>query len=220
MSAVTRRAVAYASALTITAGAVTVGWYGWQVYGTTWKAKQEHASIVSSLEEAWAKPGAQEAEVATAIIRIPAFGSDYAVPVLEGTSDDALARGFGHFTGSAEPGEVGNYAIAGHRVTHGEPLKAMRDLEVGDQVAVETAEAVHTYELTTAGDALEVDLSEGWVTTPLPRNPRPNGVQPSHQTGQRLITLTTCAEFFRTNGRLAAFGVLVATSPRTTPKNG
>ena len=40
---------------------------------------------------------------ATAIVRIPRFGDDYAVPLLDGTDDEALASGFGHFADSAAP---------------------------------------------------------------------------------------------------------------------
>ena len=40
---------------------------------------------------------------ASALIRIPRFGKKYVVPVLEGTSDDVLARGFGHFTEHRRP---------------------------------------------------------------------------------------------------------------------
>ncbi len=63
------------------------------------------------------------------MIRIPAFGDDYAVPLLDGTSDQALAAGFGHLDGTADPGQVGNFATAGHRVTHGEPLADMPALD-------------------------------------------------------------------------------------------
>jgi hypothetical protein len=68
---------------------------------------------------------------ASALIRIPAFGKKYVVPVLEGTSSSVLTKGFGHFTRSADPGEVGNYALAAHRVTHGEPLRRMPELRAG-----------------------------------------------------------------------------------------
>ena len=67
------------------------------------------------------------------------------VPVLEGTTDDVLAAGYGHFADTAEPGRVGNYALAAHRITHGEPLRRMPDLEVGDEVVVETRDATYTY---------------------------------------------------------------------------
>jgi sortase A len=37
---------------------------------------------------------------------------------------------------------------------------------------------------------------------------------PSQEEGQRLLTLTTCAELFHTDDRMVAFGHLVETEPR------
>ena len=95
--------------------------------------------MVERLERGWHEGQSTvrvDEGVAGSIVRIPRLGDGYRVPVLEGTSDDVLASGFGHFDGTAGPGEVGNYALAGHRVTHGEPLRDMPDLEVGDEVVV------------------------------------------------------------------------------------
>ena len=152
---------------------------------------------------------------AQAIVRIPRFGPDYAVPVLQGTSESVLAAGFGHYDGTARAGGVGNYALAGHRVTHGEPLRDMPDLQPGDRVVVETRRTVFTYRLDTGGDDLVVPFSASWVLDPVPADPD-GGVQPPDQSpGQRLITLTTCSELFHTDHRLVAFGHLVDRRPRT-----
>ncbi len=141
-------------------------------------------------------------------MRIPAFGKKYVVPVQQGTSDEVLAEGFGHFRGTAQPGQVGNFAIAGHRVTHGEPLRDMPSLRPGDRVVVETRTTTFTYRLDTDPNDLVVDLDNVWVLDPVPHNPR-GGVQPAQRRGQRLITLTTCAELFHTDDRMIAFGHLV-----------
>ena len=196
----------------ILAGLAVLGYVGWQFFGTTWVSERRHAAVVEELEKGWESG---EAAVTTdqgnadAIIRVPRFGDDYAVPVLEGTSDDVLASGFGHFDGTAKPGAVGNFALAGHRITHGEPLRDMPALEVGDEVIVETAKTIFTYEMVTAGDALTVPFTAGWVLDPVPTNPEKGGVQPPQDTDQRLLTLTTCSELFHTDDRLIAFAVLV-----------
>ena len=145
-------------------------------------------------------------------MRIPRFGDDYVIPVLEGVGDDELASGFGHFEDSADPGEVGNYALAGHRITHGEPLRDMPDLRPGDEVLVETREAIFTYRLDTNPSDLEVDFHETWVLDPRPVNPDASGVQPSDDS--QLLTLTTCAELFHDDDRMIAFGHLVSTQPK------
>ncbi|MET1060304.1 MAG: class E sortase [Nocardioides sp.] len=214
--------------LLIVAGLAVLGYVGWQFWGTTWLSHKTQERIVTDVQKDWdKKPGATgetgsangavevpEGDV-TALVRIPRFGDDYVVPVLEGTDDDVLAAGYGHFAGSAEPGKVGNYALAAHRITHGEPLRGMPDLEVGDEVVVETRAATYTYALTSAGDALTVPFTSVWVVDPLPDNPEEGGVEPEQEPGQRLLTLTTCSELFHTDNRLVAFGVLVDREPRT-----
>src|SRR5579872_5421232 len=58
---------------------------------------------------------------------------DLSVIVFEGTSDDTLARGVGHLTGSAGPGERGNLVLAGHRDTF---FRALRNIREGDEVDI------------------------------------------------------------------------------------
>lgn len=196
------------------------GYVAWQFWGTNWQSAQRHQTLVAEAEKAWAKPDAgdtfsSEYGDVSAIVRIPAFGKDYAVPILEGIGDEVLAAGFGHFPDNARAGAKGNFALAAHRVTHGEPLRDMPSLKVGDEIIIETPHAIFTYELDTAGDALEVPHTAGWVLEDVPRNPEEGGVQPpSQKPGQRLITLTTCSELFHTDNRLIAFGTLVDKAPR------
>ena len=52
---------------------------------------------------------------AFAKIYIPAFGADYKFTVVEGTTDKHLAVGPGHYKDTAQPGQPGNFAVAGHR---------------------------------------------------------------------------------------------------------
>jgi sortase A len=133
------------------------------------------------------------------------------MPVVEGVGDEELARGFGHFEDSAEVGGRGNYALAAHRITHGEPLRDMPSLRAGDEVLVETRDTLYTYVLDTDPNDLVVDFEDGWVLAPHPVNPDSDGVQPSDDA--RLITLTTCAELFHTDTRMVAFGHLVSQQP-------
>jgi sortase A len=201
----------------VLAGLALLGYVGWEFYGTTYVSHRHRDQTLTQLRRSW--DGGQDTVrtrwgQADAIVRIPRFGSSYAVPVLEGTSASVLATGFGHFTGTAGPGEVGNYALAAHRVTHGEPLRRMPDLHAGDEVIVQTRTTTYTYRLTSAGAALVVPLTAGWVIDPLPHNPTKGGVEPAQQPGQRLLTLTTCSELFHTDNRMVAFGVLEKTVSR------
>ena len=198
------------------AGALVLGFLGWQYLGTNWVSERRQQQIVEQLDTSWAAGVDQVSTSGTtagAVVRIPRFGDDYAVPLLEGSSDDALAAGIGHVDGTAGPGEAGNVVLAAHRVTHGEPFAELPSLRAGDEVVVETADTRYTYVVDTDGDALEVSFDAGWVLDPLPDSPDPDGVEPAQEPGQHLITLTTCAELFHTDERLVVFGHLVASEP-------
>ncbi|WP_162259826.1 class E sortase [Nocardioides sp. Soil777] len=215
--------------LLVVAGLVLAGYVAWQLFGTNVASQRTHASLVEEAEQAWQvadddRAGQIDERDAvptdhgdlSAIVRIPALGDDYAVPVLEGSSDEVLAAGFGHLEDTAGPGERGNYVLAAHRVTHGEPLRDMPSLDSGDEVIIETGRWVYTYVLDTPGDGLTVPFTGAWVLADLPRNPEPGGVQPpDREPGQRLITLTTCSELFHTDDRLVAFGHLDSKEPRS-----
>jgi sortase A len=200
-----------------------LGYVAWQFYGTNIVSRQTQERLVEDLTQQWdvapgstieGEPGPEPADVplgnASALIRIPAFGDGYVVPVLEGIGDEELASGYGHFPDTADPGERGNYALAAHRVTHGEPLRDMPELRPGDEVVVETRDAIYTYVLDTNPNDLVVTFEDIWVIDPLPTNPG-GGVQPAQKPGQKLITLTTCSELFHTDNRMIAFGHLVDT---------
>lgn len=197
-------------------GVSLLGYVAWEMFGTNYVSVKKHETIVSEIEQEWAKGGdtiKAAGSEASYVVRIPAFGESYVVPILEGTTDDVLAAGYGHFDDSAEAGQVGNFALAAHRVTHGEPLRRVKELQRGDEIIIETRQATYTYVLDTGGDDLEVDFTAGWVVDPLPTNPD-GGVEPSQEPGQKLITLTTCAEIFHTDERLIVFGHLESTTPR------
>lgn len=203
------------------AGLALLGWVGWQFYGTNWVSQRRQAETVEQLQRQWEVGSGTTFEVtsggttttASALIKIPRFGSDYAVPILQGVSDEALSGGYGHFEKSAQAGQRGNFALAAHRITHGEPLRGMPDLQPGDEVLVVTKKWTYTYVLTTGGDDLVVPFTDAWVLDELPTNPD-GGVQPAQRPGQRLITLTTCSELFHTDDRMIAFGEL-ATKERS-----
>lgn len=88
-------------------------------------------------------------------------------------------------------------------MTHGEPLRQLPQLRVGDDVTVKTND----------GDSLEVTNRATWVLDPVPANPD-GGVQPAQDPGQILLTLVACAEVFHTDNRLIAFAELVDTQAR------
>lgn len=150
-----RRVVGVVGELLITAGLLVLLFVAWQLWWTDVEANADQSQTVTQLTQAFASPDPQVTTVtpadpavtadAFAILRIPRFGTDYARPILEGTDADILAQGIGHYAGTAQAGEVGNFALAGHRTTWGRPLHDVELLAVGDTVLVETKTTYDVY---------------------------------------------------------------------------
>lgn len=220
----------------LVAGVVCLAWVGWQYFGTNIISEKEAAKEIATLEDAWNQPvpapdatpapDAAPAPDATAapdgsplspretdmgeaawLIRIPALGADYEWPVIAGVGVEDLKKGVGWYPTTGQPGEVGNFALAGHRVTNGEPFRRMLELQVGDTIIIESRDSIFTYELTSAPGQLTVQDTESWVLDPVPGN---TDVQPS----ESLITLTTCEDLFHSPDRSVAFGKLVASEAK------
>ena len=164
-------------------------------------------------------PAAIGEDGAFAVLRIPRFGDDYARPVIEGTGRPVLALGVGHYVGTAGPGQVGNFAVAGHRTTYGRPFHDVDQLADGDRVVVETAGDVHVYEVTSREIVRPSDVE---VIGPVPGQP---GATPT----EALITLTSCHPKYSATQRFVVHGRLVESIPRaqwvpsdwlTPPKEG
>lgn len=66
-------------------------------------------------------------------------------PIVEGVTNDRLAKGVGHYPDSADPGEVGNAIYAGHREMG---LKKIGELTIGDEIHIETLDGTYIYKIT------------------------------------------------------------------------
>ena len=79
-----------------------------------------------------------------AIIEIPSIKLSQAL--VEGISDDVLKYFLGHFDDSAAPGEKGNFAVAGHRVSdYTDAFINLYKVKAGDEVIVKTQDKKYTY---------------------------------------------------------------------------
>ena len=210
-----RRAVGWAGEVLVTLGVLLLLFAAWQLWWTDVAADRTQAAIVSDLERDFARgpaapvaengiPAAIGKDGAFAVVRIPRFGADYARPVLEGTDRPVLALGIGHYVGTAGPGQVGNFAVAGHRTTYGRPFHDVDTLADGDRVVVETAGTVYVYEVTSR------EVVRPWevdVIDPVPDRP---GDTPT----EALITLTSCHPKYSATERFVVHGRLVESIPR------
>lgn len=117
------------------------------------------------------------------IVYIPRLGENYQRPIAEGTSTEVLdTLGLGHYEDTAEPGEIGNFSLAGHRQTNGAVLDNIDQLQEGDKIYVRTREGYYTYSVYKHEIVLPTQVE---VIAPNPDNP---GAAPT----ERIMTLTSC----------------------------
>jgi sortase A len=188
------------------------------VYQLVWTNVTAHratAAAARQLEATWhgGSPGVSAAQEypggiqpgePIAFLGLPRLGSGWKVPVIQGVGLDDLAKGVGHYPASALPGEVGNFAVAGHRATNGEPFAHLDEIRAGDLAVVQTATRWYVYRLQ---DPFVVAPADVDVVAPVPGEP---GVAPTH----RLITLTTCNPRWASYQRLIVHGTLVQSRSR------
>lgn len=173
------------------------------------------AVVASPQPSASAAPESATASAEAAVpqpVTAPAVGKPFALmyiprlrdsvwgsPVVEGVGLDELAKGVGHYPGTAMPGQIGNFATAAHRATHGELFKDFDRLKKGDRVIVETKYGWYVYELDVDKIIAPTDT---WVIEPVPG-------QPDTEPSEALITLTTCNPRWASTERWAWWGYLV-----------
>ncbi|MFE5495617.1 class E sortase [Streptomyces virginiae] len=141
---------------------------------------------------------------AYAVLRIPRLG--LVVPVAQGIDRRAvLDKGYvGQYPGTAGPGAQGNFALAGHRNTHGEPFRYINRLRAGDELIVDLRGRRYTYVVgKTLSETTERDTG---VIAPVPRS----AVKPGYGYSEpgAYITLTTCTPEYSSKYRLVVWGTL------------
>ncbi|MHA7221430.1 class E sortase [Arthrobacter sp. RHLT1-20] len=141
---------------------------------------------------------------AIGVIYVPRFGSDYSRPIVQGTSQEVLdTLGLGHYEGTAMPGELGNFVVAGHRQTHGAVLDEIHTLVPGDKIYVQTAEAFITYVYRNAEIVLP-DRAD--VLLPVPG-------EPNAKPADRIMTMTSCNPRFGSEERFISYSVFESWQP-------
>ncbi|MFB8084786.1 class E sortase [Streptomyces sp. NPDC055992] len=204
--------------LFITLGVLMLLFVTYQLWWTNVRADQIAGRETHKIQDDWAKgtpkQEAFEPGQGFAIIHIPKL--DVVTPIAEGTSKEkVLDRGMvGHYSDkplrTAMPSDKqGNFALAGHRNTHGEPFRYINRLKPGDPIVVETREAYYTYEMTSV--LPQTSPSNVSVIDPVPK-------QSGFTEPGRYITLTTCTPEFTSTYRLIVWGKMVDERPRSKGK--
>lgn len=191
----------------ITIGVLILLFVAWQLWWTDVLANRAYAETRGQLTQEWGvdETAGREPPPVTAtygkpfgLMYIPALRDRvWGVPIVQGTDLELLQNGLGHHVSSALPGEVGNFAVAGHRTTYAAPFADIENLRQGDEVIVETKHGWYIYEL----DRSEViEAAEGWVLDPVPG--KPEDTKPT----EKLITIYACHPKFSAAQRYVWFG--------------
>ncbi|MEU0809021.1 class E sortase [Streptomyces sp. NPDC005970] len=207
--------------LFITVGVLMLLFVTYQLWWTNIRAHQQANGAANSLQKKWDRDGAGNRDPGTfspgegfAILYIPKL--DVKAPIAEGISKlKVLDHGMvGHYNEgklkTAMPWDKkGNFALAGHRNTHGEPFRYINNLKPGDKIVVETQSAYFTYEMTSI--LPQTPPSNTGVIGPVP--PGSGFTKPG-----RYITLTTCTPEFTSKYRMIVWGKMVDERPRSKGK--
>ncbi len=207
MRTVIARSIGVLGELLITAAALIGLFLVWQLWWTDVEATRTQDRILTAVQTGWtpaptqpapqrrdpppvSAPGAMH-EV-WGILHIPRFDRP-AIPLAEGVSLPKVlnTQGAGHYPGTAMPGEVGNFSVAGHRTTYGKPFYEISELTPGDPIIVETADAFYVYRVTSQQIIRPHQVE---VIAPVPNQP---GAAPN----RRMLTLTACHPLFSARER-------------------
>lgn len=202
----------------ISLGVLMLLFVTYQLWWTNVRAEQIAGRETDKIQEEWAKgagkPGVFAPGQGFAIMHIPKL--DVVVPIAEGINKEkVLDRGMlGHYgegkLKTAMPEDKqGNFAVAGHRNTHGEPFRYVNTLTPGDPIVVETRDAYYTYEMTSV--LPQTSPSNISVIEPVP-------VGSGFDKPGRYLTLTTCTPEFTSTYRLIVWGKMVDERPRSEGK--
>src|SRR3954454_15814751 len=221
----------------ITLGLVVLLFVVYEVWITNLFAAREQSKVTDALKQEWQQnkdpllplPGNKDPSIplgsGIGILYIPRLGRDFHFTIVQGDtvpSDAQLEKGPAHYKDTALPGQIGNFAVAGHRVGKGEPFLNIDKLRSGDAVIVETKSYWYVYrvlgspagrnpqtvseDVTTDGKISLpgreiVDPSAGRVLLPVPDNPDVTA-------SERLMTMTTCHPKFTASHRMIVYSKL------------
>lgn len=189
------------------------------IWGTADDIRAEQRTLAEQFEHASVPPGTGavarrelRATVRPPKLRPPAPGRPVAlvdIPriderwvVVEGVAPQYIEHAPGHYPRSAMPGEIGNFAVAGHRVKG--MFWDLDRLRRGDPIVVRAGGYWYVYAVTITRVVRPTAVE---VVAPVPGRP---GAKPTVAS----LTLTTCEPKWGNSHRLIVHAALVRVQPR------
>ncbi len=196
-------AVGVIGELLITAAVVLALFAFWQAFWTSYEVEAPRAAAIETFAKEHAPETTEEGVTETgdppAFTATVAPGEIYGLihfptwdwmrtPLAEGTGSYVLDQGWaGHYDITAQPGNIGNFSVAGHRRSYGNNFRRVQELQVGDKVVVELADHYLTYSVDSWQIVSAADETNIRVIAPVP-----NDVTFTEVPTQRWMTMTTC----------------------------
>lgn len=209
-----RKAIRGVGEVLITCGLVVMLFAGYEVWGKQVLIQHQQDKYDQQLSQAWqGPPSKHKADDAAPLpghalarLYIPRF--DKKLVVVQGVTPQDIANAPGHYPDSAMPGQIGNFAVAGHREEAIFP-RNFDQLTPGNYLVVQTRTTWFVYQVY---QQEIVDPHQTDVVNPVPD--KPLGTVPT----KAQITLTTCNPWWDNYQRLIIHGTLVRAQPTTGGK--
>jgi sortase A len=194
----------------ITLGLVVLLFAAYEVYGKAFQANAEQNRLGSALEEQWNAPVAPGTKpvvdkpipgAGVARLYIPRLGKDWVV--VEGVEPKDIKLAPGRYPKSQLPGQLGNFAIAGHRMPS--IFWDLDKVKVNDPMVAETRTGWYVYTVT------RVFIIKPTRTSVVSANPD----DPGSPATKKLLTLTTCNPKWDNYERLVVQAEMVREQPKS-----
>lgn len=221
-----RTAIRTAGEIMITLGLVLLLFAGYEIWGKAAIVSSHQADLDAQLAQEWGdptvapsdtpspspEPAASAAPTPAAPPPPPPGGSlgrlyipklDKYWVVVEGVTDKDIAYAPGHYPDTAQPGEIGNFSVAGHRSPA--IFWDLDRMRAGDAVVVETRNTFFVYRVSSTEIVAPTAVQ---VVAPVPDQP---GVTPT----EAMLTLTTCNPKWDNYQRLIVHAKLVRSQARS-----
>ncbi|WP_433536376.1 class E sortase [Micromonospora sp. CA-249363] len=200
----------------ITFGLVVLLFAGYEVWGKSAVVDAHQNDLSSQLAQEWgptddptvvpstapsAKPSPPVRGKPIAGLYIPKLDKNWVV--VEGVTQDDIRYAPGHYPTSAQPGQVGNFSVAGHR--NRATFWRLDELHDGDAIVVESKTDWYVYRV---AQTRIVKPTQVEVVAPVPG-------EPNKKPTKRMLTLTTCNPKWDNYQRLIIHAELDRTQPKS-----
>jgi sortase A len=207
---VIRTAIRGFGEILITLGLVILLFAAYEVYGKALQANAEQNRLGSALDEQWSAPVAPGTKpvvdkpipgAGVARLYIPRLGKDWVV--VEGVEPKDIKLAPGRYPKSQLPGQLGNFAIAGHRMPS--IFWDLDKVKVNDPMVAETRTGWYVYTVS------KVFIIKPTRTSVVAANPD----DPGSPATKKLLTITTCNPKWDNYERLVVQAEMVREQPKS-----